>query len=53
MKDWKTTAIGVLSIAYGIMSLFGWGAPKNPDAGTASIMTGFGLIFAKDAGKET
>ncbi|WP_420267005.1 hypothetical protein [Candidatus Magnetominusculus dajiuhuensis] len=52
MRNWKTTAVGVLSIAYGIMTVFGWGVIKNPDAGVTAIITGLGLILAKDAGNK-
>ncbi|MBF0554362.1 MAG: hypothetical protein HQK96_07335 [Nitrospirae bacterium] len=53
MRNWKTTAIGILSIAYGIITVLEWGVTKNPDAGVTAIITGLGLILAKDAGNKT
>ncbi|MBF0568988.1 MAG: hypothetical protein HQK95_09015 [Nitrospirae bacterium] len=46
----KTTAIGIASIAYGIVTMFGWGVPQNQNNGFAMILSGVGLVFAKDAG---
>jgi len=44
MKNWKTTVFGVASIIFGIGNII-YG---NVEAGIASIVTGCGLLLAKD-----
>ncbi|MBF0516395.1 MAG: hypothetical protein HQK97_04625 [Nitrospirae bacterium] len=50
MQDMRTTAIGAASIIYGIVTMFGWGVAQDQNNGFAMILTGIGLIFAKDSG---
>lgn len=49
IKEIKTTVIGIVSIAYGVITIFGWRVPQNSSLGFTSVVTGIGLIFAKDA----
>ena len=50
--NWRTTGAGVLTVAVGVGALFGvtvaGSQPVNPDVAVYMILTGIGLIFAKD-----
>ena len=48
LKNWKTSAAGALMILTGIGSLAGVKTGIDPNAALATIMGGFGLLFAKD-----
>lgn len=48
LKNWKTSAAGAMMIVGGILSLLGVKTGIDPAAAGASILAGFGLIFAKD-----
>lgn len=50
LTNWKTTSSGIMMIVMGLCSLVGikYGAGMTPEAAIASIMGGFGLLFAKD-----
>ena len=48
LKNWKTTGAGVLMIITGVAGLLGIKGGSDPTTAIASIMGGFGLIFAKD-----
>lgn len=46
MKDWKTTLVGLIVIAVGVVHLL---AAKRADAaGLGMLTSGVGLILAKD-----
>lgn len=50
-KDWKTTSAGIMAIIGGAINLyFYWSTltPENITASFTAILTGVGLIFAKD-----
>lgn len=44
LKNWKTTLMGVASVATGISLI----ASGNTEGGVSAILAGIGLIFAKD-----
>jgi len=45
--NWKTTGAGITAIIGGILQIVG----HNTQAGIVSIISGVGLIFAKDGNK--
>lgn len=51
LANWKTSGAGALMILMGIAALFGikvGSNPITPDQAIATIIAGFGLLFAKD-----
>ena len=51
LSNWKTSGAGALMILMGIAALFGikvGTAPLTADQAIATIVAGFGLLFAKD-----
>lgn len=48
MKNWKTTAAGVLMVLSGVGAMFGVKTGIDPSAAMPTIYGGIGLIFAKD-----
>jgi hypothetical protein len=48
LKNWKTSAAGVLMILSGIGALFGIKTGIDPSAAITTIMGGIGLVLAKD-----
>lgn len=53
MKNWKTTMAGIIAIVGGVVALYFAAKNKKIDEATitaslTSILTGVGLIFAKD-----
>lgn len=48
LKNWKTTGAGILAIITGVAGLLGVKGGADPTTAMASILAGWGLIFAKD-----
>lgn len=51
LANWKTTATGAGMVLAGILSVFGIKVPGmtvDPSTAGPLILTGFGLLFAKD-----
>jgi len=52
LTNWKTSAVGALTIATGLAGLFGVtvsGTPMSPDAAIGLIVAGFTGLLAKDS----
>lgn len=52
LMNWKTSAAGLLLVGLGLCSLFGLQIDNVHTPPETLLISGFGLIFAKDAGRK-